>query len=415
MFKIRTILPQRGDLSSLVSTVSIYSTTVLPNMILSGGTGPTGPAGVSSNTGATGSPGTIGPTGPKGDTGAFTSIVTDNTTFLNGINITNFNVDGIVHNTSTGSLTSSLIANADIASAAAIADTKLATISTAGKVSNSATTADSANTPNTIVLRNAQGNFSANLCSLVGLNTIGVVHNSALGALSTSLIVDADIDSSAAISDSKLATISTAGKVSNRATSATGANAVNAIVTRDSSGNFSTAGITLTGLTSASALATDSTGKIIVGSGGGGGTVPCYVIYTGTNTTTSNTLQYSTIQFSSDAKCTLTKNPGGNAYNNVITLTALDTGVYLISLLIFGTNAAAAVVPTLIVTIGGALIVNNLTVATQSATGNVFVFAASMPLMVTTSTTFSISMQASNFNIPSPSSGQGVITISKIG
>lgn len=43
----------------------------------------------------------------------------------------------------------------------AIADTYLATISTAGKVSNSATTAASANTASAIVARDASGNFSA--------------------------------------------------------------------------------------------------------------------------------------------------------------------------------------------------------------------------------------------------------------
>jgi hypothetical protein len=42
-----------------------------------------------------------------------------------------------------------------------IADTNLSTISTAGKVSNSATTATNANTANAIVSRDASGNFSA--------------------------------------------------------------------------------------------------------------------------------------------------------------------------------------------------------------------------------------------------------------
>jgi hypothetical protein len=41
------------------------------------------------------------------------------------------------------------------------------------------------------------------------------------------------------IADTKLSTISTAGKVSNSATTATSANTANAIVARDSSGNFS--------------------------------------------------------------------------------------------------------------------------------------------------------------------------------
>lgn len=64
------------------------------------------------------------------------------------------------------SITSAKIAdgtlvNADISASAAIADTKLATISTAGKVANSATTATSANSANAIVARNASGNFNA--------------------------------------------------------------------------------------------------------------------------------------------------------------------------------------------------------------------------------------------------------------
>ena len=65
----------------------------------------------------------------------------------------------------TGVITSTMIAdgaivNADINALAAIADSKLATISTAGKVANSATTATSANTASAIVARDASGNFT---------------------------------------------------------------------------------------------------------------------------------------------------------------------------------------------------------------------------------------------------------------
>jgi trimeric autotransporter adhesin len=56
---------------------------------------------------------------------------------------------------------STSILNSDISASAAIVDTKLDTISTAGKVSNSATTATSNNTASTIVLRDASGNFIA--------------------------------------------------------------------------------------------------------------------------------------------------------------------------------------------------------------------------------------------------------------
>ena len=54
----------------------------------------------------------------------------------------------------TGTVTNTMLAGS-------IADTKLFTISTAGKVSNSATTATSANTANAIVARDSSGNFSA--------------------------------------------------------------------------------------------------------------------------------------------------------------------------------------------------------------------------------------------------------------
>jgi hypothetical protein len=76
---------------------------------------------------------------------------------------TSTSVTGDVTISSTGvtSISSGVIVNADINANAAIADTKLATISTAGKVSNSATTATAANTASTIVLRDASNNFSA--------------------------------------------------------------------------------------------------------------------------------------------------------------------------------------------------------------------------------------------------------------
>ena len=68
-----------------------------------------------------------------------------------------------------------VIRDSDINAAAAIADTKLATISTSGKVSNSATTATDANTGSTIVARDASGNFSAGTVTLTDLNVDNVV------------------------------------------------------------------------------------------------------------------------------------------------------------------------------------------------------------------------------------------------
>ena len=89
------------------------------------------------------------------------------------------NITGTVITTGdTGTVTSTMIAdgtivNADIDASAAIVDSKLATISTAGKVANSATTATDANTPSTIVARDASGNFTAGTITATGFSGSG--------------------------------------------------------------------------------------------------------------------------------------------------------------------------------------------------------------------------------------------------
>ncbi len=89
----------------------------------------------------------------------------------------------------------------------------------------------------------------------------GVLHADVSGIISSNLIVDADIDAAAAIVDTKLATISTAGKIANSATTATNSNITSAIVARDTSGNFSAGTITanLSGNATTATSATTST------------------------------------------------------------------------------------------------------------------------------------------------------------
>jgi hypothetical protein len=182
----------------------------------------------------------IGPTGSL----SFEGSTDDNfETFLAVVDptadrtITFPNVTGTVVTTGdTGTVTSTMITdgtivNADINASAGIVDTKLATISTAGKVSNSATTAVSANTVNAIVTRDGSGNFSAGTitAALTGNASTATKLSSArtfavtgdiTGTVSSDLtsgasiatsiaagvIIDADINASAAIGLSKLAT-----------------------------------------------------------------------------------------------------------------------------------------------------------------------------------------------------------------
>jgi hypothetical protein len=83
-------------------------------------------------------------------------------------------------------------------------------------------------------------------------------------SIAAGVIVDADINASAGIVDTKLATIATALKVSNSATTATSANTVSAIVARDGSGNFSAGTITanLTGTATSTTNIPNLTGAI---------------------------------------------------------------------------------------------------------------------------------------------------------
>ena len=93
-------------------------------------------------------------------------------------------------------------------------------------------------------------------------NTTGtVVTTGDTGTVTSTMILDgtilnADINASAAIVDTKLATIATALKVSNSATTAASANTASAIVARDASGNFTAGTITaaLTGAASSNVL-----------------------------------------------------------------------------------------------------------------------------------------------------------------
>jgi hypothetical protein len=116
-------------------------------------------------------------------------------------------------------------------------------------------------TPSTLVGTNITGTAAGltagsvtTIPNLTGdVTSVGNATSIAAGA-----IVDADVNASAAIADTKLATISTAGKVSNTATTATASNTASSIVARDGTGNFTAGTITadLTGNVSGSSGST---------------------------------------------------------------------------------------------------------------------------------------------------------------
>jgi hypothetical protein len=92
--------------------------------------------------------------------------------------------------------------------AGSIADTKLSTISTAGKVSNSATTATASNNIDTIVTRNGSGSFAA---TVITSDLTGNVFGNVIG--NTTGYHTGDVEGSVFADDSSLLVDGVAGKI----------------------------------------------------------------------------------------------------------------------------------------------------------------------------------------------------------
>jgi hypothetical protein len=133
--------------------------------------------------------------------------------------------------------------------------------STTDTLSNKTMIAPALGTPTALVGTNITGTAAGLTAGTVTTNANLTGDVTSVGnatSIAAGVIVDADINASAAIADTKLATISTAGKVSNSATTAASANTASAIVARDASGDFSAGTITanLTGNVSGSSGST---------------------------------------------------------------------------------------------------------------------------------------------------------------
>lgn len=119
-------------------------------------------------------PGVQGPPGPGVPSGGATNQAL--------IKQSNGDYDAVWANLNGSVISGLTITNADIVDGAGITDNKLATITGASKVANSATSATSAALANTIVLRDGASNFDAGRVTLTGLAVNGATTIS--GALS---------------------------------------------------------------------------------------------------------------------------------------------------------------------------------------------------------------------------------------
>ena len=187
-----------------------------------GPVGPQGPQGIKGDTGNTGAQGPAGPA-PAG-TGAVvvSSGVLGTPVGYGATNVVNTLVQRDTSgNFSAGTITANLTGNASGSSASC---------------TGNAATATKLATPRAI---NVSGDVTGTAQNFDGSVAITIPT-----AIAAGVIVNADINAAAEIADTKLATLSTAGKVSNSATTATNANTASAIVARDANGNFSATTIT---------------------------------------------------------------------------------------------------------------------------------------------------------------------------
>jgi len=142
------------------------------------------------------------------------ATLTKGKTFVNGELVTPQKLHELVD---FGSVSN--IVNADIAAGAAIADTKLAQITTAGKVANSATTATNASTANAIVARDGSGNFSAG--TITANLTGNVTGNASTATTAAACSGNAATATTAAACSGNAATATTAAACSGNAATAT--------------------------------------------------------------------------------------------------------------------------------------------------------------------------------------------------
>jgi hypothetical protein len=204
--------------------------------------------------------------GPKGDTGlqgpagpapaGTGAVVVSNGTLGTPVGYGTANVASTLvqrdasGNFSAGTITANLTGNV--------------TGSVTGGVSGNAGTATKLATTRTI---NVSGDVTGTAQSFDGSADISIPT-----AITAGSIVDADINTAANISDTKLATISTANKVSNSSTTATSANTAFAIVARDANGNFSANQITANLTGNVTGNATNVSGTVAILNGGTGAT-----------------------------------------------------------------------------------------------------------------------------------------------
>ncbi len=315
------------------------------------------------------------------------------------VSINGFSTPGIVHNDASGNLSTSLITNNDIIANAGISDSKLANITTAGKVANSATTATSANNVNTIVLRDSSGNFSAGTitAALSGNATTATTATNFSGSLVGDVTGTQGATVVGLVGGQTAANVAAATVLANAATNL---NTANTIVKRDVSGNFSAGTITANLLGNVTGNVTGSASNNVLKAGDtmtgtlqlpAGTTALPSLVFTGNTTTGLSSSATNILSFSTNALERMRISAGGVVSINAFTSAGLvhnDTSGNLSSSLLVNADITPATITNAsLATISSANTAGNIVVRDGSGNFSAGTITAALNGNATTATT----------------------------
>ena len=273
--------------------------------------------------------------------------------------------DLVVGGVPNSSITSAKIADNAVTTAKinalAVTNAKLATdaVATANIINANVTTAKIADS-NVTTAKIADTNVTTAKIADLNVTTAKIADSAVTSAkIADDTIVNADINSAAAIADTKLATISTAGKVSNSATTATAAANNNTIVLRDGTAGTAVAALTASSVACTGAITTSSSSVGIGYATGAGGTVtqatsrttavtlnrPSGAITTFSKTTTAGLVDVFTVNNScvgATDSIIVSHASGGTAGQYIIYVAAVAAGSFQIAVYTPVAQASAA-------------------------------------------------------------------------